>query len=112
MSARFISVIIMSLLVSITEITPVHAADSSAPKARGQAARTPAAAQSTTMNLSGRKKNLSFEDEMVEGMNKNPLDSLENLAQKDGDNNGHLYRKRKHFKKEMPEVAKEVGFSP
>jgi hypothetical protein len=59
-----------------------------------------------------RSKNLSFDNNVVEGMKKDPLDSLEHLAKNDGDPNGHLYRKRPHFKKEIKANGQEMGYSP
>jgi hypothetical protein len=59
-----------------------------------------------------RAKNISFDDEVVESMNKSPLDSLENVARRDSKKQPHLYRKRRDFKKEMKETIKEMGTSP
>lgn len=48
-----------------------------------------------------RMKTIDFEDELVEGMNKRPLDSLTYLGEKDKDRKKpHLYRKRAGFRGE------------
>jgi hypothetical protein len=68
-------------------------------------ARTPAA-------KSERSKSISFEDDLVEGMNANPRDSLENLAKRDRRNQGSLYRKRLEYKKEMKNLGRDMGYTP
>ena len=61
---------------------------------------------------SGRGKALSFDDEVVEGINKNPLDSLEDVAKRDGKSHPHLYRKRTSFRRELKESVREMGSTP
>jgi hypothetical protein len=56
------------------------------------------------------KTSITFDNEVVEGMNKNSVDSAENIAQQDGSNQ-HLFHKRKDFKKEMPMLVHEMGES-
>ena len=59
-----------------------------------------------------RAKVIDFEDELVEGMNKRPLDSLSQLGE-----NGkkrkkpHLYRKRIGFRTETQETLSETRFA-
>lgn len=62
--------------------------------------------------INNRGRNLSFDDEVLEGMNKNPLDSLENVGMRSDPNGGHLYRKRTHFKKEIKRTVHEMGYLP
>ena len=56
------------------------------------------------------KTKLNFEDEVVEGMNRNPFDSVEHVGEEDSEGH-HLYRKRQDFKKEMPVLIQEMGYS-
>ena len=61
---------------------------------------------------SQRSKQLDFEDNVVEGMNKNPLDFLEHVAKKDGKGQMPLYKKRTNFRNEMKSVSHELGYVP
>lgn len=61
---------------------------------------------------SKRTTSLSFEDELVEGLNKNPLDSLESTSKKDARDQPHLYKKREDFRKEMKFSQKEQRYTP
>ena len=59
----------------------------------------------------GRTTSLNFEDNIVEGMNKQPLDSLNELS--DGKNNlddNHLYRKRRKFELENSEEIRILRY--
>ncbi len=40
---------------------------------------------------------INFEDEVVEGINRKPLDSVNQISERDGKNRPHLYRKRAGF---------------
>lgn len=60
-----------------------------------------------------RQKVIDFEDEVVEGMNKRPLDSLNQI----GDANKrkkkpHLYRKRSGFRSEIAETLRVMRYVP
>jgi hypothetical protein len=60
-----------------------------------------------------RSKVIDFEDEVVEGMNKRPLDSLSTLG--DGGKKRrkpHLYRKRVGFRTETQETLKALRYTP
>jgi hypothetical protein len=60
-----------------------------------------------------RGKVIDFEDEVVEGMNKRPLDSLSTLG--DGGRKRrkpHLYRKRVGFRSETQETLRALRYSP
>ena len=58
-----------------------------------------------------RKKSLDFDDELVEGMNKRPLDSLNQISEKDKRRRRpHLYRKRTSYDLEIAKNLKELGF--
>lgn len=59
--------------------------------------------------VSERKTSIKFENEVVEGMNRNPLDSVEQISQQDSDGQ-HLYRKRKSFKDQTPSLVREMGY--
>lgn len=59
-----------------------------------------------------RSKVLDFEDDVVEGMNKKPLDSLQQLS--DRNKRGkrvYLYRKRRGFAHETSESLNELRYS-
>lgn len=64
---------------------------------------------SSASPVSARKTSISFEDEVVEGMNKTPLDSIEHIGQLDSDGQ-HLYRKRKSFKDQTPTLVREMEY--
>lgn len=58
-----------------------------------------------------RQKVIDFEDELVEGMNKRPLDSVSQVG--DGKRRAekpHLYRKRVSFRSETRETLREARF--
>lgn len=56
-----------------------------------------------------RQRNLDFEGDVVEGMNRQPLDSLTSLNEGNGDRSkGHIYRRKKKFKPENRELAREI----
>jgi hypothetical protein len=44
-----------------------------------------------------RSKSINFEDEVVEGINRKPLDSFNQLSEQNGRGKNHLYRKRAGF---------------
>lgn len=58
-----------------------------------------------------RMKAIDFEDELVEGMNKRPLDSLSYLGEKDKDRKRpHLYRKRAGFRGETMQTLRQLRY--
>ena len=60
-----------------------------------------------------RQKVIDFEDEVVEGLNKRPLDSLNEIADKDGKHKkSHLYFKRSSFKSENAETLHAARYTP
>jgi hypothetical protein len=76
--------------------------------------RAPAAASPPQPATPGKKrgKSLEFDDNVVEGMNKNPLDSLQNVGREDGKSHGRLYKKRTDFQNEIRQSVQEAGYSP
>jgi len=44
-----------------------------------------------------RSTNINFEDEVVEGINRKPLDSVNQISERDKNGKSHLYRKRAGF---------------
>ncbi len=76
--------------------------------------RSPGAAAPPTNGAPVKKRSnsLSFEDNVVEGMNKNPLDSLQQVGREDGKNHGRLYKKRTEFQNEIRQSVQEAGYSP
>lgn len=65
----------------------------------------------TRVPASERSKNIKFEDDVVEGMNKNPMDSAENLGRHDQQNAAHLYHKPTDFKDAVQQTVHEMGKS-
>lgn len=57
------------------------------------------------------QQKLDFEDELIEGMNKKPYDSLSQISERDKKkNDGHLYWKRSNFQPESNEALRELRF--
>ena len=57
------------------------------------------------------QKVIDFEDEIVEGMNKRPLDSLNQVSEKEKHRRKqHLYRKRVGFRAETNESLHELRY--
>ena len=51
---------------------------------------------------------IDFEGDTVEGMNRMPLDSLNDFSEAEGwGNRGHLYRRNKKFNDETQELARD-----
>lgn len=64
---------------------------------------------SLTTAAEKRGKVIDFEDELVEGVNKQPLDSLSSISERGKDGRKtHLYRKRQGFRVETLETLREV----
>ena len=60
---------------------------------------------------SKRTTDLDFEDKVVEGVNKKPLDSLSQISdRKKGKDRPHLYRKKDGFRPETDETLEEIRF--
>lgn len=59
-----------------------------------------------------RHKSIEFEDELVEGMNKRPLDSVSQIGERERANGRpHLYRKRVGFRQENRNTLREMRYS-
>ncbi len=58
---------------------------------------------------SGRSSSINFDDEIVEGMNKNPFDSLTNIYKRDNRDQKRLYRKKDNFNYELKLTIREMG---
>ncbi len=56
-----------------------------------------------------RSKNLNFEDELVEGINRRPLDSFQQISEIDRDADRHLYKKRSGFADRDEVLLSEMG---
>jgi hypothetical protein len=60
-----------------------------------------------------RTRVIDFEDEVVEGMNKRPLDSLNTLGDSGKKRRKpHLYRKRVGFRTETQETLRALRYTP
>jgi hypothetical protein len=58
-----------------------------------------------------RSKVIDFDDEVVEGLNKRPLDSLNAISERDRKKHKpHLYRKRAGFRTETDEMLRQIKF--
>lgn len=59
-----------------------------------------------------RKKALDFDESLVEGVNKRPLDSLSQIAENEKNRRGlHLYWIRDNFNSQNQRSLKEIGFT-
>ncbi|HTL13263.1 MAG TPA: hypothetical protein VL588_12285 [Bdellovibrionota bacterium] len=56
----------------------------------------------------GRGKVIDFEEDLVEGVNKKPYDSLSQLSEKNRKKRAHLYRKRPSFREETEESRRDA----
>lgn len=60
-----------------------------------------------------RAKVIDFEDEVVEGLNKKPLDSVDQISEANRKKHKpHLYRKRGGFRTETAESLRAMRFTP
>lgn len=60
-----------------------------------------------------RAKVIDFDDEVVEGLNKRPLDSLSQISERNKKKKKpHLYRKRAGFRSENAETLRVARFTP
>lgn len=55
---------------------------------------------------------LNFEDEMVEGINRKPLDSVNQIGEKNKNKKNHLYRKRAGFADRDQILMNELRLQP
>ena len=60
----------------------------------------------------GRSKNLKFEGEVLEGMNKAPTNTVENLEQTKKRDTSHLYKKKQSFQAESRDLIRNMGMLP
>ena len=59
-----------------------------------------------------RSRVIDFEDELVEGVNRKPLDSLNQISEKEKRKRRmHLYRKRGGFKSDNEELLRELRYA-
>jgi hypothetical protein len=60
---------------------------------------------------SGRSKTIDFDGDVVEGMNKRPLDSLNQISEAERRRmRPHLYQKRKGFRTETQDSVRELRY--
>lgn len=67
---------------------------------------------SSSVSAEERSTKIDFEDVLVEGMNKQALDSLSHFAEGDGNERFHLYRKRAGFRDLHKSLVEELRDSP
>ena len=61
---------------------------------------------------SKRSKNINFDDEMIEGINRKPLDSVNQISERDAQRRAHLYRKRAGFADRDKILLRELELKP
>lgn len=59
-----------------------------------------------------RTTTITFDDEVVEGMNKNPLDFAQHIGTKDYSDTLRLYKKRRLLRREMNKVLEDLRYKP
>jgi hypothetical protein len=59
-----------------------------------------------------RSKFLKFDGEVLEGMDKAPVDAMEDIAHNDKAKKAHLYRKRAEYREEMKQLSTDLGYQP
>ncbi|MBC7397259.1 MAG: hypothetical protein H7333_07425 [Bdellovibrionales bacterium] len=55
-----------------------------------------------------RSKNINFEDELIEGINRKPLDAFNQISEQNKRRKNHLYRKRAGFTDRDESLAIEM----
>lgn len=74
---------------------------------------TPSFSANGSKSAEKRQKVIDFEDEVVEGMNRRPLDSLSQISERDRlRRKSHLYRKRGGFRSETAETLRALRYTP
>lgn len=92
---------------------PVRASQGARPVPAGSAVpRQPASTNSNLPAVADRSTSIDFEDDIIEGMNKNPFDSLTRVGRQDGAGGGALYRRKRGFGREIKQTVREMGFAP
>lgn len=61
---------------------------------------------------SKRSTTLNFEDEMVEGINRKPLDSVNQISERNKNKKNHLYKKRAGFADRDQILMNELRLQP
>ena len=59
-----------------------------------------------------RSKSIHFEDELVEGINRRPLDAFNQVSEGDLNSHSHLYRKRSGFADRDQLLFEELRITP
>jgi hypothetical protein len=59
-----------------------------------------------------RQKELNFEDDVIEGINRKPLDSVNQISERDDHEKPHLYRKRATFSDLNLELSDNLRLQP
>ena len=58
--------------------------------------------------LNKRSKTINFEDDVVEGINRKPLDSVNQISERDAKGRPHLYKKRAGFSDREQVLTQEL----
>ncbi len=59
-----------------------------------------------------RKKNIQFDDGLIEGLGQRPRDSLSQIGEQDRASGGHLYNKEAYIKESLSELHRELELVP
>jgi hypothetical protein len=104
------------LIILLDLKTPAKAAEPNAlqknreaPAATKTAPSPPVQTTTTTPPVSS-TNTISFEDELIEGMNQNPLDSLTQVSGKTNELSDRLYRLKTNFRPEIRRLSGETGY--
>ena len=62
--------------------------------------------------LAQRSKSLHFDEDMIEGINRSPLDRFNQLSEATREDSSHLYRKRSGFSDRNAVLLEEMIFKP
>lgn len=111
---NLVALILISLFAAAGALSvPSHAEDAKTKaKAKSKTEATRSKDAEPKKATGTRKKTHSFDDDVIEGLNTNPLDSLEHIAKKDGRDQLRLYRKRLHYHEEIKNSVKDLGYTP
>jgi hypothetical protein len=66
---------------------------------------------SSDLPLSKRKTVINFEEEVIEGINRRPLDNINQISESESRRNLHLYRRRGGFSDLNEEMAQDLGLN-
>jgi hypothetical protein len=69
------------------------------------------AADPTPPTSSSRSRSIDFDEVIVEGMNKNPFDSLMSIGKRDAATSGRIYKRKSDFGPDAKRTVREMGLT-